>query len=40
MFGVNWWGIMFFVFPMVLILGLGATMLIVEILRGLWGLVK
>lgn len=35
MFGVNWWGIMFFVFPMVLILGLGATMLI-----GLWRLVK
>lgn len=40
MFGVNWWGIIFFVFPIVLTIVLAVGMTAFEILRGLWRLVK
>lgn len=37
---INWWGIMFFVFPLVLGALIGAGIIIIEMLKSLWRLSK
>ena len=37
---INWWGIMFFVAPIVLAIGTTIGITVIEALKGLWRLIK